>query len=81
MAIHKDPRAIEVADTIRGLYSASMGAGWFSRCHHANRQIKIGHPNYGIDPCVTMQLDAVAHSVERLNLLRDIPYSLVICQE
>lgn len=74
----KDPRAVELCNEIRYLYSICPGDGWVARPHHGKKQIRIGHPDFGVDDAVTSQVLALHMALDRLGLAKNIGYTLAL---
>jgi hypothetical protein len=78
MPVLKSQAAIALCDEIRQLYVINPRTGWIACPHHTRRHIQIGHRDYGTDPDVTVQVDALAHALERLGLVEPTGYTLAI---
>lgn len=78
MSTFKDPRAVELCEDIRKLYNINTRDGWIARPHHGNKEIRIGHPDYGTCPDVSSQVDGLYSALDRLELAKKIGYTLTI---
>jgi hypothetical protein len=76
VAVIKDPRAIALCDQVRPCFPKDP-PGWICCPHHTRRHIQIGHRDYGIDPDVTVQVDALVHALDHLGLVEPTGYTLV----
>lgn len=79
--IYKDPRAVELCDFIRQLYSNNKLDGWIARPHHTNKEIRVGHPEYHTDDNVKLQVDALVESLKILGLADQIGYTIFVCTD
>ena len=73
----KNPAATELCNEIRKLYFTKE-PGWIARPHHTNKEIRIGHPDYGTDDAISVEVDALYSAIDRLGLADAIGYKLVI---
>tara|TARA_B100002051_G_C16320074_1_gene431744 strand:- start:265 stop:510 length:246 start_codon:yes stop_codon:yes gene_type:complete len=78
VSTHKDPRANALCNDIRKLYNINARDGWIARAHHTNKEIRIGHPDYGTCPDVSSQIDGLYSALDRLGLAESIGYTLTI---
>lgn len=76
--VFKDPRAVELCENIRFLYNINPLDGWIARPHHGKKQIRIGHPEFGKDQAITDQVLALHWALDRLDLAKDIGYTLAL---
>ena len=76
--VYKDPAATALCDQIRWLYNINPDGGWIARPHHGNKEIRIGHPDYGKDENITRQVDTLFYTINTLNLCEKVGYTLVI---
>ena len=74
----KEPRAVELCNEIRRLYFTKKDSGWIARPHHTNKEIRIGHPQYGNDDVVSSEIDSLYIAIDRLGLADAIGYKLEI---
>ena len=75
--IEKNPAATELCSEIRKLYFTKE-PGWIARPHHTNKEIRIGHPQYGTDDEVSSEIDSLYIAIDRLGLADAIGYKLVV---
>ena len=75
--VEKDPRANELMDEVRRMYFRGF-TGWIARVHHTNKQLLIGHPDYGKDDVVTSEIESLRIAIDRLGLADAIGYKLEI---
>ena len=78
--VKKDPRANELMNEIRRMYLRES-SGWIARVHHANKQLLIGHPDYGKDDVVTSEIESLRVAIDRLGLAEAIGYELEIVKK
>lgn len=72
-------KACELADQIRWTLAIHpVRQGWICRPHHTNRQIKVGHQDYGLDPYITAECDTLYASLQQLGLGEDIGYAITL---
>ena len=76
--VFKDPRATELCDEIRRLYNINSTGGWIARPRHGEKQICIGHPEYGQSEEISSQVDALYMALDRLGCAEKIGYTLEI---
>ena len=72
--------ACAIADQIRSVYAIHpVRVGWFARPHHTNRQIKVGHRDYGVDPVITDECNTLVEVINLLGMAEHIGYEVVAC--
>ena len=70
-------RASEICEQIRWVLAIHPSrVGWFARPHHTNKQIKIGHKDFGSDPDITAECETLLATCQLLGIGEDLGYSL-----